>query len=104
MSKPFELTVYPHWEDDLNGTCYSTRDGLGFPINVDYWILCKQLDDAELAAELWFAVSREAHAEAMGWRTGHAPDWINTNQEECRIVGILERFAALPHASETDYR
>jgi hypothetical protein len=60
----------------------------------------KRLTDPELGAILWFHVSREAHAEAMGWRTGHAQDWINTNQEECRIVRILERFASLPHYDE----
>jgi hypothetical protein len=60
----------------------------------------KRLADAEMAAELWFGVSREAHAEAMGWRTKLAVDWINTNQEEARIVRILERFANLPHFDE----
>ena len=60
----------------------------------------KRLTDPELGAILWFHVSREAQAEVMGWQTGHAQDWINTNQEECRIVRILERFAALPHYDE----
>jgi len=59
----------------------------------------KRFTSAELAAELWFAVSREAHAEAMGWRTG-ARDWVATNHEECRIVRILERFAHFPNYDE----
>ena len=111
MSKPLELTVYPwvdrwvDWTENFRGqTIHGSSREYGY--ETPRGVFCgddfpeKRLTDAELAAELWFGTAREGHAEAMGWRTGHAQDWINTNREECRIVAILERFATLPHYDE----
>lgn len=96
MSKPLELTVFPQ-----RGEGYYAKPWVVLSAaSVDRRVQAKRLTDVELAAEQWFAVSREAHAEAMGWRSNLAPDWINTNHEEARIARILERFATLPSYDE----
>lgn len=74
----------------------------------------KQLTDAELAAEVFRAVFHEAECEVRGMRIergfpprpGHpaVEHYVNLNHEFGRQAQILERFATLPHASESDYR
>jgi len=91
---------HPTFLDRQGNVWYRWKDTLVLPQVADMYGERKRLTDPELGAILWFHVSREAQAEVMGWQTDHAQDWINTNQEECRIVRILERFAALPHYDE----
>jgi len=110
--KPLELHVYPHWED-IGGRCYSGREGLDFPINVDYWILCKRLNEDELAAEYWgnrATVDRALitlHDSGLPWRN-ECSEIMSTALETPAAKRAIEwtdtllRFATLPHYDEAD--
>jgi hypothetical protein len=90
--KPLELTIWPHWEDGLDGTCYADKNDRARPVNVDFEIYRKRLQDYQLAAEYWRAGDDMAE-------TNYDRD---VNAEPIRR--ILERFAISPHASESDYQ
>lgn len=102
MSKPLELKVYPHWEH--NEICYANVDGLDSPINVDYWIACKRLDDAELMAEAYRQMTRAIAESGMVTddsriAPGDAATFGPVRRETSRL-GDLHRFASLPHYDE----
>ena len=99
MNKALELTVYPHWENGLDGTCYSDREGLDFPINVDYWILCKRLTDAELAAE-WHYQDNRCGQVVEGYSIAHDGSPMASEDEEIERLAAVHRFATQPNYDE----
>lgn len=100
--KALELTVHPtYW---LSGRLWcDTAPAATFvgPIDVDYWVACKRLTDAELAAEVWCGVEeRTRHAgNILGGQhdNPYAQKAFNTAIE--RAI-TLHRFATLPHYDE----
>jgi hypothetical protein len=92
MSKPLELAIYPHWEH--NEICYANVEGLDSPISVDYWIACKRLTDAELAAEFWKAKERCMFVSAFSGMS------ISPDSPSAREAITLHRFATLPSYDE----
>jgi hypothetical protein len=86
--KTFDTTIWPTWEA-LDGTRYADKHDPTHPVNVDFEIYRKRLQEYQLAAEYWQAYS--------GWIDGHG--------KKARLRReTIERFATLPHASESDYQ
>ncbi|MGC0237298.1 hypothetical protein [Arthrobacter sp. SD76] len=95
MSKPLELKVYEHFEH--NEICYANLDGIG-EVNVDYWIQCKRLSDAELAAEYWRLRLKVCSSGNRDMKAvGHVcVNWQAAHDE----LDIMQRFMELPHYDE----
>jgi hypothetical protein len=92
--KPLELTVYQECTncDELDRH-YIADSGIYF------WAAEnraheKRLTDTELAAEYWKQESCVTTVEAMG----------GTPRRTLAALQTLERFATLPHASDTNYQ
>jgi len=86
MSKPLELTWY---EQDEVGDYIHPADYAIDSVDVDYWMECKRLTDAELAAEVWHCITNYYTLEP-------SPE----AREEASRSRTIERFATLPHHDE----
>lgn len=69
--------------------------------------MSQRFSDAELAAE-WHRAANDWNAELYGFPTGDEERWRRGNNHEERFdnaderLDIIERFATLPHAHETN--
>jgi hypothetical protein len=99
-------------EDRMGRRYYLDRETAHPESTADLYVARKRFSDAELAAEVFFAVFHEAQCEVEGRKLQDrlGPDhpgvghWVKHNHEYARQAPIAERFATLPHASESDYQ
>lgn len=98
MMRALELTRYPLW-DDGDGNVYADKDDRRHPTRVDFEVLRKRLNDAELAAEFWHAAQVATYARArIDWGLDN---WAGISADRAEdIEHILHRFAEHPHFDE----
>lgn len=109
--KPLELTIYPDAECicELSSE-YATGYNYACDVADHGWMQsvtkAKRLTDAELAAEVNYAVFHESECELRARKLGeghpHYEHYRAGNHEWARRAPILERFAKLPHYDEDD--
>jgi len=100
MSKPLELTWY---EQDEDGDYIHPAQYFISSIDVDYWVECKHLTEAELAAEFHYARAdyEEAskHISLTYWTPLGVDEDATAEMALKRSVTML-RFASRPHHDE----
>lgn len=95
--KALELKVFPIRHDEDRDIHYAEIDDLG-TVNVEYWIACKRLTDAELAAEYWRLRLKVCASGNRDMKAkGHVcTEWQAAHDE----LDIMQRFMELPHYDE----
>lgn len=96
--KPLELKTYPLAYPERDPDCYQMDSGMS--VYGPAVLAMKQLTDAQLAAEYWFMDAVTADQAARASHGDVKPIDVLMAQSDLKTI---ERFATLPHASETNY-
>ena len=95
------VTIWPIWENGLDGTPYADKNDRQWPVNVAYEMYHKRLTDTELAAEYWLSSSRKERMLTFGGDR-NSGTYKQAKLESSRMETI-QRLALLPHASDNGY-